>query len=512
MSLAGMDGLRRVEKLVGLAALLFVLGMAMGCGGALSANQAGGGDPLHLGVTPGPLGSTTPQTIQVRLGSEPSDRIVSLSLAISSLQATNSGNQNLDLLTAPMNVELTRSAVVTEPIVIRSIYQDTYSALIFPAMTGSVVFYDSTGVLTTQSISIPTQTIPYTFVLGTNPMVLSLSLDIAQTFTITDPIPRNRRGQGTIKPYASGSYITVNPIVLNSQNAVPNPNSIQPEAGSIMFNVGTVNSVDTVNKLITIQPSSGDALQFSYGNGTQFVNCDPTMLTNMMIETEAATQADGSVLASQVQLIDNSASGSELYGLLSGYAPEGVYYNLVDEGGAGVNFSSSLVGENISADWLNASYSVNSTNLDLTNSQDLIFDESHVFPGQMVELYLDSLTVPDPESSNAGYMQPGMFELEQQTISGTVSNYTYDNGTQSGTFTLTVASNSPLLNMNPGLVSVTVRQIPQTYLRNLSAVSTGAVVKVRGLLFSNPNYTNDNYQPGPSSPIAFIMVASRISN
>jgi len=38
----------------------------------------------------------------------------------------------------------------------------------------------------------------------------------------------------------------------------------------------------------------------------------------------------------------------------------------------------------------------------------------------------------------------------------------------------------------------------------------GDSVKVRGLLFAESKYSNVNYQP-PSSPVAFIMVADRIS-
>jgi len=490
--------LNGIARIVALATLLCAVVATIGCSGALSSSHhQANGDPLHLGVVPGPLGVPIPQTLEVRLGSEPSDRIVSLSLTTSSVQMTNSGAQNLELLTAPVTVEFTRSAIVTAPVVVRNIYQDTYSALIFADMTGQVVFYDSNGQLATQSLTVPGRTVALTpnLVLALNPQTLSISLNLAQTFTVNT------------------SSVTVNPIVVTASSTVPLPPVApavgQPETGSSSFLVGTVTTVDTVAKTISMQPTSGDALQLSYDNTTQFMNCSVATLPGMMIETEDQTQSSGAVLATRVTLIENSASSSELYGLLAGHAPDGASYNLIVEGGAGLNVSTGLIGTKVTVDWIAASYSVNTSRLDMSGSQDLVFDEARTFPGQFVAVQWDSLIVPDPDSSNAGYLQPRMIELQEQTISGQVLNYVFDAGTQTGTFTLTVADSAPIKILNSGLTSITVRQISQTYLRNTPTFVNGDSVKVRGLLFVDPNYNNGNYQP--PDPVAFIMVADRIS-
>jgi hypothetical protein len=506
-----------------MAAVISIVISGLGCGFVSNrSNSQSQSDPLHLGGSPGPLGTLTdPQPIQVRLGSEPNDRIVSLSLTLDSLQATNSGAANIELLTPnpipdPVTIEFTRSATVTELISLGNIYQDTYHALVFPAMTGRVVFYDINGQLVSQPLTVPTESVAITpFVLdNSSPRVLSVSLDLNKTFTITDAPLGSRRRSGINQADASGSYVTAGPLVVTTQTAAPVPPVApavgQPETGIIAFLVGTVTSVDTEVQTVSIQPTSGDAIQISYDGGTQFVNCTPSILTGMMIETEAATQTDGTVLASQVALIDNNTSSTELYGVLSGYAPEGTFYNLIVNGGVGVNETSSLIGSNVTLDWGGASYSINSTNLDLSGSDDLIFDEVHVFPGQFVGVQGDALVIPDPESdTQAGAMQPGMFELNQQTLTGLVSGYSYDPGTQTGTFTLDVNPSAAILTMNPGLVSITVRQIPGTYLRNSISIADLDTVKVRGLLFVNPAYDNSNYHAGDS--VDFIMVASRIS-
>jgi hypothetical protein len=181
-----------------------------------------------------------------------------------------------------------------------------------------------------------------------------------------------------------------------------------------------------------------------------------------------------------------------------------------------LNVSAALIGKNVTVDWLGASASVNHGRIPASLSLfdenvpgNLVFDEARTFPGQFVAVQWDSLIVPDPDSSNAGFLQPRMIELQEQTISGQVSNYVYDPSAQTGTFTLNVASSAPIKIMNSGLLPITVHQIPQTYLRNSPTFANGDQVKVRGLLFVDPNYNNSNYHP--PDPVAFIMVADRIS-
>src|SRR5205085_3549407 len=141
----------RIARALRLAALFSVAAIGVGCGGAISSSQnQPNRDPLHLGASPGPLGTVIPQTIELRLGSEPSDRIVSLSLTANTLQAVNSGSGLIDLLTAPVTFEFASNAIVTQPVFLGQIYEDTYSAIVFPATTGQVVFVDVNGQLATQ--------------------------------------------------------------------------------------------------------------------------------------------------------------------------------------------------------------------------------------------------------------------------------------------------------------------------------------------------------------------------
>ncbi|MBI3476196.1 MAG: hypothetical protein HY010_10715 [Acidobacteria bacterium] len=484
--------LNTFSAVFGFAVLLSALVVTTGCSGALGSHQVNR-DPLGLGVVPGPLGSPDPQTIEVRVGSVPTERIVSLSLTMTSLKATNSGAQDLELLTAPITVEFTRSAIVTEPVVVRDIYQDTYSALVLPDMTGQVVFFDNNGQLTSQTLNITGQTIALSpnLVLGTDAQVFNVSLDLAQSFTVNT------------------DTVTINSLVATTEAVIPAPPVApavgQPESGSVAFLVGTVTAVDTNAKVISLQPPAGNEMQIAYDNNTVFANCDPAALTGMMVETQAETQTSAVVLATQVALIENSASSSELYGTFTGLAPDGMNYNFLVDGGMGVNYAGGLLGKNITVDWLATGYSVNAARLDLSGSTDLVFDEVRIFPGQSVEVKWDTLIVPDPDAVNAGFMSPRMIELEEQTVTGQVSSY----NALLGTFTLDVPSDSAIRTMNTGLISISVRQVPQTYLRNSPTFNDGDAVKVRGLIFVHPDYSYVMQHPG--DPLVLVMVADRIS-
>lgn len=84
--------------------------------------------------------------------------------------------------------------------------------------------------------------------------------------------------------------------------------------------------------------------------------------------------------------------------------------------------------------------------------------------------------------SSAGIVTASTVYLEQQGLSGTVSNYVAS-GSTTGTFTLTLPSDSAFTALNPGALTIKVYQQAGTTLSGLTSVANGATIQVRGLLF-----------------------------
>ncbi len=94
-----------------------------------------------------------------------------------------------------------------------------------------------------------------------------------------------------------------------------------------------------------------------------------------------------------------------------------------------------------------------------------------------------------------GTMNANQCELEQQGLTGTVSNYAASGG--QATFTLTLSADSYFAIMT-GANTITVYQQPGTELYGISSISNGQTLQVRGMIFKDGG--------------VFRMVASRIMN
>jgi hypothetical protein len=120
----------------------------------------------------------------------------------------------------------------------------------------------------------------------------------------------------------------------------------------------------------------------------------------------------------------------------------------------------------------NTRFDVKSKNLTLTSLPfTATFDQNSITKGQNVEVDADRVsTSPVPARK---------LSLKEQSLTGVAS------AIQSGTiksFTLTVPSDSAFA-MLTGSTSVPVYQVTATELKDIPAVTEGATVRVRGLLF-----------------------------
>jgi hypothetical protein len=486
--------------------VLFAAGLLLvsaGCGGGTSQSpltQNGATSAATQVFPSNPPNGTTP--LEVRVGDNPfssEGQIVAFQLKVNSIKAENtSGTAWIELL-GPGSVELTHTASSTAPIAAGSAPSGTYNQLVVDYSGARVTYLDGTSALpATADLTLPTnpQTISLAspIVITTSPSIVNINVDVAQTVKLT----------------GVGAPSMVMPVITVSQIAVASANQ-QPETGQIQHVAGKVSSVDTIGNTLTLTlglPNS--ALVFST-SGAVLENLSLANAVNQLVDITGSTQTDGTLLASHVSSIDSGAagvSGSEIEGVLAGFNPSGTTYVVAqDTNGANdandPSKTTALVGQKVSVDLSAADFSADTDNIDMTGIT-AVFDGSHLFPGQQVEIEsFDALALSDPDG-NAALISPWMVRLQPQTISGTVANYTAGTGTATFDLVLPADGTSYLKVLNP-TATVHVYQQAGTNLDVLSAIGNGQTVQVRGLLFCND--LSDALQQGTN----FVIVAGRVA-
>jgi len=97
------------------ASLFFSVLLLFGCGGGTSSSSQ----------NPNPQPSTT--ALQVNIGDGPSDQLVAVSMTIGSMVLPNTAGGSVTVVSSPTTVEMMHRMGTTEPILLRSIAQGTYS-------------------------------------------------------------------------------------------------------------------------------------------------------------------------------------------------------------------------------------------------------------------------------------------------------------------------------------------------------------------------------------------------
>jgi hypothetical protein len=238
-----------------------------------------------------------------------------------------------------------------------------------------------------------------------------------------------------------------------------------------------------------------------------------------MIEVSGSSQADGSLLASEIHSLGSGADGVVIEGLMTGYTGSG-YVSLVSQDGTGAGMTAELLGANLSLNLASGiTYTVNTHDFEMEGLP-FSFDESSIMPGQRVAIGSHSPIQPDPDGNAAGLIDASVAELQQQTLNGTVSNYAASETPGTATFDLVLPEDgsSYLSAANPGTLVIHVYQRSTTDVHNLSGViSDGQSVQVRGFLFYyNPAIPSSTRKPRASTASAseqpFHFVASRIKD
>lgn len=435
----------------------------MSCGGY----SASGGT-----VAPPPPGSTN---AVVNFTDAPSDRVTSFELTIDSFTLVSGNGSTVQVFNNPRRVEVTHASGSSEPLSVSVFPQGTFTSAILAVSNPDVTFVDAFGNnVEKKNLGTPTTlTIPFNppLVVGSTPIVLTIDFNAA----------------GSIQIDTATNHVTVNPVASVFHQDVPGSGGEpgeDPDDGEFEHFIGLVTTVS--GSSITVD-SRGTAITFATDSSTEINTAGGVSgLANQMVRVEARTMQNGLPLAKEVEVI--SAAGGEIEGLIGVTVGSPVTsFSLVVQDASGPNVTDALLGDFITAN-INPDvtrFRVDNGNIDLGGLNLADFNAASLSKGQSVEI--DAV-----EGSSGSQIVPDSVKLQSQALSGVISNAS---GSQ---FTLTLANDSAFrLLTGTGTLKVLTQR--NTELKNNITISNGASVKVRGLVFFDPNTGS------------YTLVAGRIS-
>jgi hypothetical protein len=476
----------RVPKGVssGLLGLLFAIAPAtllLGCGSSISGFSGGGPPP--------PQNST----VVLLLTSTANDEPAVFGIGIDSVQLVDQAGKAVTLYTfdnqGRQPAEFMHLNGASEPLSIASVPQGIYSSAV--VTTNSCAFttisFASPGVgqpstlitstyaegLCGQGTGQTTVHLPSPIMVSGSTVALSLNLQVPQSYTLT--------GTGANAPY------TISPVFTLTQSTI-SPNPTNDENGKITGLDARIIAVNATGSTFQIQTISSVSLTLSAGANTVFQGLSgiAALNTGEIVNTDVAIQSDGSLLATRVEVGDSAATGDLVGPWLAYTGNPGVF--IIDPSGcflapSEVACDSITNATNVTA--FSVSGQVNNMgNLPFTPT----FNASALVLGANLSTYWNGDRDPQSEPYATTVV------LRPQTIDGTVTAMSTMNGFSVYTVQLASYDLIPTLQqyipigypneLNPPF-SVVVYADSNTQLLNSQNISTGSVLRFRGVIFDD---------------------------
>lgn len=445
-----------------------LLGLALymaGCGGG------GGG-----GGVPPPQVSTT--AVQVKVGDAAADMVIEFRTTINTVTLHNANGSTFTALSAPVTIELTHLAGTFEPLKLINVPQGTYDSATVTAGTSELTFVDpNTHQVQHQNFAAPGA-----------PLVIALNPNI--TVGSTPTILNIDFNLGTALTFNSNTGLfSFDPTKITATATTPAAGNQEPENGAAEDVNGTVTSVSgsLPGGSFTISTATG-SLTFSTDNSTVFAPSAASVTPNTIVEVDAVTKSDGSLLAKKVDAeVEDGTAGLDAEGMVTTRTPavpnSVTSFTIVvrEESSPGTTMPGlgSTLTVNVNG---NTQFKVDLDNVPGGFS----FGATSLNVAQGVEA--------DTDTPNASTITAKQVMLKKQALSGGVSTFT---GTP-GTFTLTMASTSAFASL-AGTTTVTVTTTSATVIKGTLSGSTVSA-RVRGFLFFDT--VSSSYK----------MLATRIDN
>src|ERR1700735_1575730 len=458
--------------------LLSILSVAI-LGGSLT----GCGSGMRTGGAP-PAAKTT--QVVVLLTSTANDQLVGFNAPIASISLTNSAGTPVTIFAGASdpsaNLEWMHLNGASEPLPAIAVPQGKYTAAVVTVVgcsftnvtfvAGSITVSTFAQGLCSQGTGTTTVHLPGPIVVNGSAMVLSLDLQVSQSFTLTS---------------ASPAIYTISPTF----NLTPVSIAAQPTDetnGKVIGVAGQVMSLDMNGNSFTAQTPDGFLLTLNSNTTTAFqgVAAFTSLATNQLAYFDAAIQPDGSLLATRVEVDDPTSTGA-IIGFFSDPQPRSGFVLLTLQ----------LDGCSISGTpFCGVVYQFDNTTV-FNISQQLSNVASLPFPasfGGTTLLLGQYLSVFTPGAFTQNLENVSTITLEPQTLNGTVTGVSNEAGFTVYTVTLApydlipvlqnLTSDTPPPNlMNP--LTVLVYADSNTRMLNSGAVAAGSLIRFRGLIFDD---------------------------
>jgi hypothetical protein len=443
-----------------LASLIASVLVFSGCGGSGTSSQ-----------NPNPQPNTT--ALQVNVGDAPSDRLVAVSMTIGSMTLMNSTGTSVTVVSSSTPVEMMHLMGTLNPISLMNVPQGKYPGASITISSAVVMYMDPTTMqLVQKSVSGPmiaTINFSPSLTVGAAPMVLNLDMNMASSVSIDQ----------------SGN-VTMTPTMTASMNPGGTGNSQDPKNGGMEHMTGTVMS-SSGNSFTMSMMQSSENISVATGSSTQFEGMGGmgSMSNGMIVMVDATMQSDGTFMAQKVDSVMSMSSGAMAGGLVTSTTGSPVtQLTLAMQDGAGSGMMGSYLAGSTTVDVSpTAAFNIDTDSVDMSNLPFTpTFDGTTVFKGQCIRAVSSSGMMSGGGMGGmmgGGTITASEIDLEPQGLSGTVSGYT---GFAPTTFTLTLPSDSAFTTLT-GANTVTIFQQAGTELWDMTAVTNGSTVHVRGLLF-----------------------------
>lgn len=442
----------------------------------LSACGGSNGAPVNPSPSPAPVG-TQNSTAVVNVSDAPSDRLLALEVTIDSIALTRSDGSSVSVLSSTRKIEATHIAGTTEGLALSSIPQGTYIGAVISVSSPDIAFINNAGQVVEQqdpafSASVITPISP-ALVVGTGPVVLNFDVNAKNSVAI-DLVS----GNVTFTPTFTVLTAPVPPAGQESEE--------EDQNGAFDHVVGQVTAVSPTGFTMNVG-QSGWRVTFKVSSSTRFDNAATfaNVVVNSLVRVEGVTQADGSILANEVEILGaNPAQEAEGIVTTTFGNPVSSFSMILHDGSGGMVTPGMLLSTIPVQISPATAFRVDNGDLDINGWSLPQFSAASLSKAQRIEV--DGM-------QNSSGLTATEVKLEQQALIGIVS------ALANSQFTLTLPSDSAF-SLLTGMTTVTIYVSKSAGIDGVTLVN-GATVKVRGLLLLNPS--QGSYQfvaSGVSSP------------